>query len=292
MNRREGISFQEAVQEAMTEIDSAESDLPPTAVEVDIESDSDGTEQPVVESNEQDGLFDKMFVEKQDKEEKKPLSEDSLTFDVDGVQVTIAELKSGYMRQDNYTRKTQELAAFRKEHENAIVLWNSLQERPQETITALWKRVSQGQPPVEQAQPAPQDIEALVEQRVQERLASDPRLLEYQKDQALAWANAELDKISADNSVTLGEGDRLRVLERAQELNTEDLRYAFFTLDQERRAWEKAQSNAAANSSVSGLPTSDDAPIDTTPKKYGSVREALDDSLREAGLSRDTIFVT
>lgn len=290
MNRREGISFQEAVQEAVAEIDSAESDLAPSAVEFDTESDSDGTEQPTVESNERTGLFDKMFVEKH--EDSEQTSEDSLTFNVDGEQLNIAELKAGYMRQGDYTRKTQELSNFRKENENAIVLWNSLQERPQETVKALWGRVAQGQPPVAQEQTAPEDMEAIIAQRVEERLNSDPRFLEAQKDQALKWAHSVLDEIEGESSVTLNEGDRIRVLERAQELQTEDLRYAFFTLDQERRKFEAAQNNATANSSVSGLPTPQGEVVSDQPRKFSSVREALDDTLREAGISRDTVFVT
>lgn len=291
MNRREGLSFKDAIQEAVSEIDSAESDLAPSAVELDIESDGEGTEQPVVERDEQSGLFDRMFVEKQDETEGAP-DEDSLTFTVDGEQLTIADLKAGYLRQADYTRKTQELSNFRKEHENAIVLWKSLEEKPQETIRALWARVAQGQTPVQTEPKTPEDLETIIAQRVEEALVNDPRYIEVQKDKALQWAHSVLDEIEGENDVTLDDRDRIRVLERAGELQTEDLRYAFFTLDQERRKFEAQQRNAEANSSVSGLPTPQGESSDAKPRSFRSVREALDDTLAEAGVSRDTVFIT
>ena len=292
MSRREGISFQDAAQEAMAEIDSAESDLAPTAVELAVNSDGEGTvEQPIVESNEKSGLFDKMFVEKQSLNSEDSSKEDSLTFTVDGAQLTMAELKAGYLRQADYTRKTQELSTLRKESENAIVLWNSLQEKPKETIQALWARVSQGKTPVTEEK-SDVDIEALVAQRVEEALASDPRVKQVQEQEIMSNINATFAEIEDVNDVKLDNEDRVRVLERAQELETPDLKYAFFTLMEEVRRFEATQRNAEANSSVSGRPTSEAEPASTGTKSYKSVREAMDDTLRESGLSRDTIFIT
>lgn len=291
MSRREGLSFQDAVQAAMVDIDSAESDVASPAVELTVDADTEGTEQPVVESDEPSGLFDEMFVEKQDDvNEKTSVSEDSLTFTVDGVQRTIAELKEGFMLKADYTRKTQELSALRKENENAVVLWKALQENPANTVKALWQRVAAGQPPVE-VKPDEVDIEALVAQRVEEALANDPRIVSARRDEALNWATSELDAIASENSVVLNDADKIRVLERAQELETNDLRYAFYTLDQERRRLEAQRRNAEANSSVTGFQTTDE-PIQPADKKYSSIREALEDSMREEGISRDTIFVT
>jgi hypothetical protein len=39
-------------------------------------------------------------------------------FEIDGQKLTLDELKAGYLRQSDYTKKTQELATKRKELEN------------------------------------------------------------------------------------------------------------------------------------------------------------------------------
>ena len=46
-------------------------------------------------------------------------------------EVDIEELKNGYMRQSDYTRKTQEISAKTKESEEAIALYNYLRQNPQ-----------------------------------------------------------------------------------------------------------------------------------------------------------------
>lgn len=59
-----------------------------------------------------------------------PLSE----FDIDGEKVTaeqIREWKRGNMRQSDYTRKTQEIAAIRNEAKEALELYNYLKANPE-----------------------------------------------------------------------------------------------------------------------------------------------------------------
>jgi len=59
-------------------------------------------------------------------EETKPI-----TVEIDGKEVTIEELKNGYLRQSDYTRKTQQLANQRKEFEDAIKLYEHLKNNPE-----------------------------------------------------------------------------------------------------------------------------------------------------------------
>lgn len=289
MSRREGLSFQEAAQAALTEVDSAESDLAPTAVEfVEDSSEPLETEQPVVESEQ--GVFDPLFRNKQRQEGEQSFNENSLTFEVDGRQVTVDELKNGYLRQDDYTRKTQELSKLRGESENAIVLWEALQEKPQETIRALWQRVQNGQPAVEK--PAEEvDIEALVAERVQAALAEHPAYRQTQEEEAMARVNGLIAEVEQRNNIKLNEADQMLLLERATELGTTDLNYAFYILQQEQKAFEQRVANASANSSSSaGRPSTEQEAIPSN-RKYLSFREAMDDSLAEAGATRDTIFI-
>lgn len=51
---------------------------------------------------------------------------------IDGVgEVTLDELKNGYLRQSDYTKKTQEVSNQRKEAEQALLLMNQLKQNPQ-----------------------------------------------------------------------------------------------------------------------------------------------------------------
>lgn len=58
-------------------------------------------------------------------------------FEIDGVEVTLDEAKASYLRQADYTRKTQELAEQRKELQQAASIQAALQADPQATLAAL-----------------------------------------------------------------------------------------------------------------------------------------------------------
>lgn len=64
---------------------------------------------------------------------------ETFTVKVDGndVEVTLDELRNGYSRQQDYTRKTQELADHRKQLQPYIDFARSLNEDPQGTLKAL-----------------------------------------------------------------------------------------------------------------------------------------------------------
>tara|TARA_R110002020_G_scaffold461166_2_gene679981 strand:- start:96 stop:851 length:756 start_codon:yes stop_codon:yes gene_type:complete len=64
---------------------------------------------------------------------------DSYTVKVDGSeeQVSLSELRDGYQRQSDYTRKTQELASERKRLEQAEAIVASLESDPEGTLLAL-----------------------------------------------------------------------------------------------------------------------------------------------------------
>jgi len=63
----------------------------------------------------------------------------SYTVKVDGSeeQVSLDELRDGYQRQSDYTRKTQELASERKRLQQAEAIVTSLEADPNGTLTAL-----------------------------------------------------------------------------------------------------------------------------------------------------------
>lgn len=53
------------------------------------------------------------------------------TIEIDGKEVTIDELKNGYLRQSDYTKKTQEIRRKEQEAEQALQVIQQLQQNPQ-----------------------------------------------------------------------------------------------------------------------------------------------------------------
>ena len=66
-------------------------------------------------------------------------SGDTYAVKVDGEnqEVSLEELRDGYQRQSDYTRKTQELASERKRLQQAEAIVSSLETDPNGTLTAL-----------------------------------------------------------------------------------------------------------------------------------------------------------
>lgn len=62
------------------------------------------------------------------------------TIEIDGKQVSIDELKGGYLRQSDYTRKTQELARSKKELEKAEAVYNAMHS-DEETAQEISERL-------------------------------------------------------------------------------------------------------------------------------------------------------
>jgi hypothetical protein len=65
------------------------------------------------------------------------VSDQPTTFEVGGEQVTLDELQRGYMRQGDYTQKTQLLASQRQQYEAATRLAEALQADPRGTLLQL-----------------------------------------------------------------------------------------------------------------------------------------------------------
>ena len=72
--------------------------------------------------------------EQEETQEETTNQEAPLEFDIDGEKLTleqIREFKRGYMRQSDYTRKTQELASKRQELNDAVELYEYLKANPE-----------------------------------------------------------------------------------------------------------------------------------------------------------------
>lgn len=80
-------------------------------------------------------------------EEQEPQTPPTYTIKVAGeeVEVTLDELQKGYARQADYTRKTQELAAQRKETEKYLQQLQQQQEQYTQAIEALNQKIQESQ---------------------------------------------------------------------------------------------------------------------------------------------------
>ena len=78
------------------------------------------------------------------------------TVKVDGVeqQVSLSELRDGYQRQADYTRKTQELASERERLQQAEAIVSALESDPTGTLTALGQAFGVDNRPSQPQQPS------------------------------------------------------------------------------------------------------------------------------------------
>lgn len=280
-----GLSFQQAAEQAMADSALA-GDEGETAISSAVDEAPVEGEQSAVEDNEE-GLFAPLQSETIRDEQP---DEDSFLVDVDGEQKTVSELRQGYMRQQDYTQKTQQLADMRREYEKAITLWQSLQDDPVGTAQTLYSNILQtdGQFPQTTIQQSPLplgeqnvDVERLIEQKVEEKLKADPRLTEMEAERALERVNRTFSEIEKDYNVVLTDEDRRFVMQRAVDLGTADLKFVFAGLmhERERRLKDGENLQQVATSHGTRSDTMQSEPA--APRRFTSFREALDATIED-----------
>ena len=284
-----GLSLKEAAVQA--EADLALIDADDGAITPSAEADPVlKVEQPAVETETEDGLFD-VLVDKDEQPEG-----DSFSVMVNGQETLVSkdELTSGYMRQADYTQKTQELANLGREAEKALTLMKLLEEQPVETVRKLYQTINSGAPiagvveanqitPSSEPTNAPVDVEALVDARVAQILANDPNLVQIQTNQALETISHEFAEIEKMYNVTLSDSDKEQTLLAAQKYDTEDLKFVFGGLM--NQAAQKRDALVNAKNTATAVPTSAD-PVTTTPaveQKFDSFRSAIEATIAEQG---------
>lgn len=168
--------------------------------------------------------------------------------------VSTEELRNGYLRQADYTKKTQELAAQRNDAKRADQLWSALTEHPVELARQLAVAaglIEEGQAPVNVVElpfMSEEELQAQVDARVEEALANHPEVLEARQVAGQVWIDNEFAQIEKSYSVTLGPDSRQKVLREAYRLDTDNLELVFLKLKQvaEDRARQLEQAKKAA----------------------------------------------
>jgi len=274
-----GLSFEEAFEQAQEEtgfVDPVEE--APTSPSP-VQREAPQAEQPAVENDEGVNLF----ADPESNEAKGEQHEsDSYAVTVNGVKtmVSLDELTNGYQRQADYTQGTQENAQTKKEHNNAITLWDALEEDYAGTVQKLMARTGiQGKI----AAKPDKDMDALIEEKLAEKLAADPRLQELENENSLRQLNVIFAQIEKEYSLpTLSNPDKQHILEKAQEWETNDLSYVVYRLMQLKNAANAQTKNVElVSSSSSSGPSNETA--ETPVEYYSTVSQAWEASLAEEG---------
>lgn len=187
--------------------------------------------------------------------------------------ITVKELTDGYLRQADYTRKTQLLATERAAIEDAVGFHEAFKEDPLAFARALAVRaelINEGDEPIKKIDavkiPTAAELEAEIEKRVAERLDADPRALELKVASARAEVNAEFDRIQADRGITLSPEVRQHILNVAVRGNTSDFELVLdgemYRKQQQKQKVGAKQRNAPARPTTPGsTPKGGDLPI-------------------------------
>lgn len=178
------------------------------------------------------------------------------TFDVGGEQVPLEELQKGYLRQQDYTRKTQSLADQRREIEQLEEFAQALQSRPDivQAIDEMWAKQPTGlAPPVAEAQP--QGIPPAATLSVQQQMQQMREEIKFE---------LEADRQMQGFSMKHPDVDLDKVLDFAVERNIPDLNDAY-ELMQYRESNRMAQQQEANKKSQVETQGGSQAPVSNNP---------------------------
>lgn len=156
-------------------------------------------------------------------------------FEVDGTPITLDEARNGYLRQSDYTRKTQELAEQRRQVQSAEVLQAALARDPQATLKALADAYGvQINPQPVASTPAPDqgwwDEDA---NSGESGSVSDPRLdelVQWRQEQEIAAAQARIQTELSTLENQYGKFNETEVLQFALNNGFPDVTTAFKAL--------------------------------------------------------------
>lgn len=248
-------SLSEAFDTALGELgeDSASFKIPDEPVEEAEEGveEQPAVEEPLVEADDEEveELFaDDVAGDDDIQPEDEALDIEGLTFELPGVDdpVTLQELKDGYLRQADYTRKRQRDAEVAKQNQKAIDLYSAIQADPMKVARQIAEEVGLIAP---NAQPVKavefsvfntqEAVEAEIEKRVEEAVKSHPAVLEANEARARNWVDSEFAKIEARHEVKLGPKSRHKILKLASEKNVGDLEVIFNHLMAQRQSQEE-----------------------------------------------------
>jgi len=197
---------------------------------------------------------------------------------------SVRELADGYLRQADYTRKTQEVAESRKSLERAEQFLKAFEDNPFEFTRSLSVQaglITEGDTPVKQIEiakiPSQEEINAMVEAKTEERVSTDPRVQEAQIASARAQVDTEFDRLEGVFGIPLKPELRQSLITEAGNKQTGDLegllaKRIYLRQQKETRAGRQQQ---AATSRPGAPPQGVTTPDGEKPKEFPTMEEAF-----------------
>lgn len=198
--------------------------------------------------------------------------------------VSVNELRDGYLRQADYTRKTQALAEQRKRTERAEDFFQAFSEDPagfSRTLAVQAGLIAEGAEPITPIDaariPTVEELNEQVEAMVAERIDNDPRVQSAQLREAQAQLNEEFDRLQTKFRIPLAPELRKDITDEALRTQNADLEgiLAKRLLAHQQRQSAAGNQRAATTARPGVPPASATVPEgDGTDKPPADIREA------------------
>lgn len=202
-------------------------------------------------------------------------------FEVDGTAITLEEARKGYLRQSDYTKKTQELAELRSQLAEAEAIAAALRNNPVETIAALSEAFGLTEQQVVDMRLDDADYEYDPQA---ERIAALERKLEAQER---AQSQKAVEKELAQLHEQFGDFDDNVLFAHAIKNNFPNLRSAYADLNFEtlksqydevsakfQEESKRVEAKREASNVVHNGASRTKATTEAAPHTYGSIRDA------------------
>mgnify|MGYP003148144381 FL=1 len=216
-----------------------------------------------------------------------PTGTSGYTVKVDGEQqqVSLEELQSGYQRQADYTRKTQELASERQRLQQAETIVSALEADPQGTLAALGNALGVADSPVPQDDVSSWEDEDPTAQRVAHLEAQVARQAQTHRKQAL---DKEVSRLKGQ----YGNFDEQVLFKHALDNKIANLEAAYTHMNfnglagyagKLQRDQETLEAKRGGAPVEGGKTVQQGTVVDGSPKKVTSLREAFALAKQELG---------
>lgn len=277
------LTIEDVFDAAVAEVEGLATDTDTTTVSPTVEVEADDSVEQTediaeeAESEQADDTFDFEDIEE---EEDTPTKELDLTIKVpvkDHGELTIEELRNGYMMQADYTRSKQALKAeqeqFTAQNEAAAKIMESLENDP--VGLAAYLAVETGLLTEQDLNgkdvgslreavkvPKATEMEAEIERQVAERLEQHPDVQNARTNQVKAAIEREFQQIEKSVGKPLSEAAKLKIVDYAAEHSLMDLTVAFDALSAStaRKREQSAKLKAAAPERPGTRSTEKDVP--------------------------------
>lgn len=216
---------------------------------------------------------------------------------VDGSQrIPLSEMKDGYMRQADYTRKTTEAAGLRKDAEEAMAFLKSYRDDPNAFVRAVGVETGFLDPDAKPEHevsgvrlPTQAEFDKMLDERVTERISSDSTIQRDRQAAARSAIATEFNEIGTRHGVTIPENLREEIVREAVQKGVNDLEMIFLArLAGQRQRTQQLDDLGAVATSRPGAPRADsmtpqaETPV---PGKVYSMQDAWKEAAAEQQVS-------